>query len=214
METSTQTDVTIYVKEETTMNENLINDFLSKNTPPLKEDTTMIPEEEPMAKAFIPSGGVQGINMSDIYMLNLDEVQLALNDFASLVNGLNNLIVMVINYPEEEDVDTWSERIKRQMEDFGIPTEHPNIKDTNMLALVRFIDFRGYLEGCIHFIMEHYSIIPHPDDDSESDTDKNEATEDLSDERFLEMLATEMTGGTDGEPFTDEELYGESEENE
>lgn len=197
------------------MNENLINDFLSKNTPPLKADTTMIPEEEPMAKAFIPSTGVQGINMSDIYTLNLDEVQIALNNFASLVNGLNNLIVMVINLPEKEDVDTWSESIKRQMEDFGIPTEHPNIKDTNMLALVRFIDFRGYLEACIHFIMEHYNMIPHPDDDdSESDTDKNEATEDLNDERFLEMLATEMTGGTDGEPFTDEELYGEAEENE
>lgn len=196
------------------MNEQLINDFLSKNTPPLKEDTTMIPEEEPMAKAFIPSEGVQGINMSDIYTLNLDEVQLALNNFAALVNGLNNLIVMVINHPDEEDVDTWSEHIKRQMEDFGIPTEHPNIKDTNMLALVRFIDFRGYLEGCIHFIMEHYSIIPHPDDDSESDTDTNEATEDLSDERFLEMLATEMTGGTDGVPFSDEELYGKKEESE
>lgn len=86
-------------------------------------------------------------------------------------------------------------------------------------------DLKFYLEAVTNYIGETFDVYPDTIKLDEvinnnmmeslnnmtTSTEESTSTDDdeLDDVRFREMLTNELIGATDGEPFTDEELYGE-----
>ena len=156
----------------------------------------------------VPVDGLQEI--VDQYYINLDVIHKFIYDIAHF------------GEPDkfEKELDEVRSNIINHSKEFGLATSFDNLsKDATVLTML--YDLKFYLEAVTRYIGETFDVYPDTDkldeiiNDNmmESSTEESESTDDedehLDDVHIAEMLANELTGATDGVPFTNEELYGE-----
>lgn len=209
------------------MNNPLIDDFINKTNPEPeipKEDN-----EEPVVITYIPTmyeyAGEDvdftkclpvGIPVGWVGELSKEERE---EKFVALKQDLKVVCKMFSDIAKygEEAIPHVYDNIKPHAEAMGINVEHST---DNMIinTCVILSDVYAYLTELLRYIALCYNI-PYnygdgngtevvSDDTEEIDSFITEEQSEHEDEHFADMLAAELIGATDGEDFTNEELYG------
>lgn len=199
------------------MNENLINDFVNKVNE--LDDIKNIDTEPEQIKFFSPSVGGLELDVSSLRNVDPSGLQQIVNQYAMNILSLNTFIYDITTCdktPDEyhQEVEDVYNRIREQAEGVGLATKYDperyhttayynTSRDATVLSIC--YDLKFYMEAVMNHIAESFGIFPDIDDDM---VPTEEQPSDDSDEKFADMLTAELLGATSGEPFTDEELYG------
>ena len=208
------------------MNDQLIKDFVDK-VEELKEikGVKEIPEDATdELKFFSPSVYVMSLDVTVLRTVPVDGLQEIVDQYYINLDVIHKFIYDIAHFGEpdkfEKELDEVRSNIINHSKEFGLATSFDNLsKDATVLTVL--YDLKFYLEAVTRYIGETFDVYPDTDkldeiiNDNmmESSTEESESTDDedehLDDVHIAEMLANELTGATDGVPFTNEELYGE-----
>lgn len=208
------------------MNDQLIKDFVDK-VEELKEikGVKEIPEDATdELKFFSPSVYVMSLDVTVLRTVPVDGLQEIVDQYYINLDVIHKFIYDIAHFGEpdkfEKELDEVRSNIINHSKEFGLATSFDNLsKDATVLTML--YDLKFYLEAVTRYIGETFDVYPDTDkldeiiNDNmmESSTEESESTDDedehLDDVHIAEMLANELTGATDGVPFTNEELYGE-----
>lgn len=208
------------------MNDQLIKDFVDK-VEELKEikGVKEIPEDvTDELKFFSPSVYVMSLDVTVLRTVPVDGLQEIVDQYYINLDVIHKFIYDIAHFGEpdkfEKELDEVRSNIINHSKEFGLATSFDNLsKDATVLTML--YDLKFYLEAVTRYIGETFDVYPDTDkldeiiNDNmmESSTEESESTDDedehLDDVHIAEMLANELTGATDGVPFTNEELYGE-----
>lgn len=215
------------------MNDQLIKDFVDK-IDELKEikGVKEIPEDvTDEIKFFSPSVYVMSLDVTTLRTVPVDGLQEIVDQYYINLDVIHKFIYDIAHFGEpakfEEELDQVRSNIINHSKEFGLATSFDNLsKDATVLTML--YDLKLYMEAVTKYIGETFDVYPDPikldeiinnnmmeslnnmapsTDESTSDDD-----DELDDIRIHEMLTNELIGATDGEPFTNEELYGTTEE--
>lgn len=137
------------------------------------------------------------------------------NEFKDIVHNLESLSIAyndIINNGEEA-VEHIFTTFGPYAEDIGIKL--PECDNRMIKAFVLLSDTFAVLTELCRFMSITYNMSYDVDSDSvvnATPTVTSDDVDDDEDEHLAEMLMNEFMGATDGEPFTNEELYGTTEE--
>lgn len=215
------------------MNDRLIKDFVDK-IDELKEikGVKEIPEDATdEIKFFSPSVYVMSLDVTTLRTVPVDGLQEIVDQYYINLDVIHKFIYDIAHFGEptkfEEELDQVRSNIINHSKEFGLATSFDNLsKDATVLTML--YDLKLYMEAVTKYIGETFDVYPDPikldeiinnnmmeslnnmapsTDESTSDDD-----DELDDIRIHEMLTNELIGATDGVPFTNEELYGTTEE--
>lgn len=213
------------------MNDQLIKDFVDK-VDELKEIKDVkgvkeIPEDATdEIKFFSPSVYEMTLDVTVLRTVPVDGLQEIVDQYYINLNIIHRYIYDITHFREpdkfEEELDEVRSNIINHSKEFGLATSFDNLsKDATVLTML--YDLKFYLETVTNYIGETFDVYPNtieldeiinnnmnpPTEESTSTADDDDKLEDA---RFNVMLTNELTGVTDGVPFTNEELYGTTEE--
>lgn len=190
------------------MSNPLVENFLENIKPQEKQNVEPLIVFMPRFSACI------GIDMNWVNDVSEEKLNKTFND---LLRDCNVIEQMTNDLLEKgtEALDAVHDAIMGHASDIyrsiGVEIDEGDV-DKMANTMLMLADTQAYTWHVCKYIEEHCDVsivdtnVITPADDI--DEDEN------SDEHFMEMLATELAGGTDGVEFTDEELYGETKENE
>ena len=212
------------------MNDQLIKDFVDK-VDELKEikGVKEIPEDATdTLKFFSPSVYVMSLDVTVLRTVPVDGLQEIVDQYYINLDVIHKYIYDITHFGKpdkfEKELDEVRSNIINHSKEFGLATSFDNLsKDATVLTML--YDLKFYLEAVTNYIGETFDVYPDTIKLDEvinnnmmeslnnmtTSTEESTSTDDdeLDDVRFREMLTNELIGATDGEPFTDEELYGE-----
>lgn len=137
------------------------------------------------------------------------------NEFKDIIHNLESLSIAyndLINNGEAA-VEHIFEAFGPYAEDIGIKL--PECDNRMIKAFVLLSDTFAVLTELCRFMSITYNMSYDVDSDSVVNATPTVTSDDIDDdedEHLAEMLMNEFMGATDGEPFTNEELYGTTEE--
>jgi len=169
-------------------------------------------EADVISLVMLPNADVVGVPVDFIIKATPEQ---RMNEFKDIVHNLKSLSLAyndLINNGEEA-IDRIFNAIGAYAEDIGIKL--PECDNRMIKAFVLLSDTFAVLTELCRFMSITYNMSYDVDSDSvvnATPTVTSDDIDDKEDEHLAEMLMNEFMGATDGEPFTNEELYGTEEE--
>ena len=164
----------------------------------------------PSAFKKSPDADADVVGVPVDFIINASPEQ-RMNEFKDIVHNLESLSIAYNDLIDngEEAVDRIFNAIGAYAEDIGIKL--PECDNRMIKAFVLLSDTFAVLTELCRFMSITYNMSYDVDSNSvvnATPTVTSDDIDDKEDEHLAEMLMTEFMGATDGEPFTNEELYG------
>jgi hypothetical protein len=200
------------------MSKELVDDFIN-NT-----GTKEIPEDESVAIHSIPMflplyTEPVGIPVQPIIDMTPEERMRTFKEFIKDIRSVCSMFKDIAHLDKLNNPDEIYEEIKDTVWPFAASIGikfNLAVSDKWLEISCILVQVYGYLTEITRWMAAEYSITYDPDDDQvvqaavSDDVDEQPGESDeLEDSRFLDMLAAEMMGATQGNPFSDKELFGE-----
>lgn len=186
----------------------LVNDFIEK-----AEETKEIPMENGKSMFLVLPGTFEPTNgelsQASVDMSWLDTMAPAERDslYTNMMNDKFTILSMLTDLSNmgEAAVEKIMNSITDHATSLDVKMEHDNLDAVgNTYAIL--IDVLMYVTECISYIEMHYDVNIVEKDFMNGIMSADDV--DVEDDNIASMLATELSGGTDGVEFTNEELYG------
>ena len=197
------------------MSKELVDDFIN-NT-----GTKEIPEDESVAVHSIPMflplyTEPVGIPVQPIMDMTPEERMSTFKEFIKDIRSVCSMFKDIAHLDKLNNPDEIYEEIKDIVWPFaaslGIKFDLA-VSDKWVEISCILVQVYGYLTEITRWMAAEYSITYDPDADqvvhAAVSDDVDEPDEALEDSRVLDMLAAEMMGATQGDPFSDKELFGD-----
>lgn len=187
------------------MSSKLVEDFIN-NTVGSNNDVKEIPmdeiDNEKILRFDVPTE--QGYLEIDMHPLDTQSAMERSIGFTRLIDNKREVFGIIHKLSRGEEVDNIYDFILNTSNNYQLPTEFCTGKNKAAEALAMSINVLYYIDACIAYLYNHYDVQFVDDAGASIPT-----ADDTEDEHLQDMLNVELNGGTDGVPFTNEELYGE-----
>lgn len=197
------------------MSNQLVDDFINNNS---KKPDTTIPAFLPMFVAPV------GIPVQPIIDMSPEERLSVFREFIGNIKSICNMFNDMSKLGTGDiDPETVVNGIRNALNPYAESIGLNIDMDTDNTAVATcclMAQVYGFLTEIVRFMSIEYNLSYDVDNDTVVDTIASEDVEDpfinasdnKEDDEFLNMLAAELVGATDGVEFTDVELTGESNE--